>query len=481
MWRPARLRAPSPLSPANQTRAMSTASAIPELTPAQEVEVLSAPFVLPSGINVPNRIWKAACTEGLADPLTNLPNAEHFELYRAWAAGGSGAILTGNVLVDRERLEGPRNVVLDRETGENKEAMKLFEEYARACKGVDGSVPVFMQINHPGRQGPRTSCPDPVAPSAVPIRANKTDTAHLYNVPRALTLEEIADLKQRFVTTAVLAQKAGFDGVQVHSAHGYLLASFLTPLANVRTDAYGGSAENRRRLLCEIVAGCIEATRGGKPFGVGVKLNTSDLSLEGGLDEEEALGVVEALAELGADFIEVSGGSYEDGVMLAGPPNYAKESTKRREAFFLHFSVRARQKIKDVAQRTGKAPTPMLVTGGFKTRRGMAIAVATGDCEFVGLGRSICVEPDLPARMLRLEADSAVDQWNVSWGLGDRFFPIGRAWTWFQIQLHYIAQKRYELLNKPVGLFPWGLGIMMRDIYTDPKKWWIARKLYYWV
>lgn len=273
------------------------------------------------------------------------------------------------------------------------------------------------------------------------------------------------------------------------------------------------------------------AAKTGRPFGVGVKLNTSDLSLEGGLTEPEAMEIVRELAKLGPDFVELSGGSYEvrrlrldpfeaqkqksltipstqDGVMLAGPPEYAKESTKRREAFFLHFSSQARQAIRQVSKDTNK-PLSIIVTGGFKTRKGMAIAVKTNDCEFVGLGRSICVEADLPGRMLRGEVDKCVDVWNVSWGLGDYLFPLGRAWTWwvvlrprrtillqvvggnrsretptiflprFQIQLHYIAQRKYWLLNKPVDLFPWGAGIIFRDVYFDPQKFWIARKFWY--
>lgn len=225
-----------------------------------------------------------------------------------------------------------------------------------------------------------------------------------------------------------------------------LQSEFLTPLVNQRTDEYGGSPENRRRLLLEIVKGAIDATKEvsaktGVPFGVGVKLNTSDLSLEGGLTEPEALDIVRELAKLETDFVELSGGSYEDGVMLAGPPEYAKESTKRREAFFLHFSARARDVVREVAKSQNKA-LPIIVTGGFKTRKGMAIAVKTRDTDFVGLGRAICVEPDLPGRMLRGEADKAKD-WVVSWGwLGDRIFRAGRAWTVFQLDMVFIAKVK---------------------------------------
>ena len=232
-----------------------------------------------------------------------------------------------------------------------------------------------------------------------------------------------------------------------------------------------------------------------------MKLNTSDLSLEGGLTEDEAIEIVRELAKLDTDFVEFSGGSYEDGVMLAGPPEYAKESTARREAFFLHFSARARKIVREVSKAKGKE-LPIIVTGGFTTRRGMAIAVQTKDCEFVGLGRAICVEPDLPGRMLRGEAEKA-KPWNLSWGLGNYLFPIGRAWTWFQLNEIFIAevgwrlrsffglegllhdltlfpwQRKYHLVNKPVPVWPWGLGIMMRDIYFDHARWWIVRKLYY--
>lgn len=124
----------------------------------------------------------------MADPLTNLPNWQHFNLYDSWAKGGSGAILTGNVLVDRRYLEGPRNVVLEKSMAENQEQLDLFRKYATAAKGPNGDIPVFVQLNHPGRQCPRSVSSEPIAPSAVPIQSSKTDTAFLYHKPRAMTL-----------------------------------------------------------------------------------------------------------------------------------------------------------------------------------------------------------------------------------------------------------------------------------------------------
>src|SRR4051812_21176197 len=221
---------------------------------SSETTSLAQPLTLPCGMTLPNRIVKAAMTEALAD-VDNNPTARIEELYRRFAAGGPGLILTGNVMVDRRHLERARNVVADAATDR-----AALERYAAACQ----AVPTVVQLSHPGRQANRLVQPNPVGPSpAAPV-----GMAGLFACPRALTVDEITDLRRRFVEAARLVVEAGFAGVQVHAAHGYLLSTFLSPDLNTREDAYGGSPRNRARLLLQIVGDLREALPAGAAVGV---------------------------------------------------------------------------------------------------------------------------------------------------------------------------------------------------------------------
>jgi 2,4-dienoyl-CoA reductase-like NADH-dependent reductase (Old Yellow Enzyme family) len=254
---------------------------------------------------------KAAMTECLADPATNLPNEAHFNLYKAWSLGGIGAQITGNVMVDRRYMEAPGNVGLEAHDSAP-ERFALYERYAAAIKtprpNQEPAVAI-MQISHVGRQCPMSVSTTPIAPSPLQL-ALPGMPAFLSPVgkPREMTAADITEVKQRFVDTATLAVKAGFDGVQVHAAHGYLLSQFLSPKTNFRTDDYGGNAQNRRRLLLEIVRG-IRSSIGPNKV-VSVKLNSADFD-KAGFSEAESIAVVEELTKLKVDLIEVSGGTYE--------------------------------------------------------------------------------------------------------------------------------------------------------------------------
>eukprot|EP00292_Cryptomonas_paramecium_P011738 CAMPEP_0113671214 /NCGR_PEP_ID=MMETSP0038_2-20120614/5580_1 /TAXON_ID=2898 /ORGANISM="Cryptomonas paramecium" /LENGTH=306 /DNA_ID=CAMNT_0000587341 /DNA_START=216 /DNA_END=1132 /DNA_ORIENTATION=+ /assembly_acc=CAM_ASM_000170 len=296
---------------------------------------LGTPFTLPCGLTVPNRIAKAAMSEQLADPRVNVANAGHFRLYERWSQGGIGLSLTGNVIVDRRFLESARNVAC--EPGVDTAAD--FKEYARAVKGRDGSCVAIVQLGHAGRQ---TS---PTVPNAELLSASDVQllvdgrATPLFRRPRAMTLDEIHDVTRRFAHAAAVMQAAGFDGVELHAAHGYLISQFLSPLSNRRDDAYGGSPQNRRQLLLEVLRAVRAAT--GPRFVVGVKLNSADFQ-RGGFSEEESLEVVSAMAaEPGlVDFVEVSGGSYESAAMMdgAGVTEERRAVVKQREAFFLDFA-----------------------------------------------------------------------------------------------------------------------------------------------
>ena len=200
-------------------------------------------LVLPNGAVISNRLAKASMEENMAD-YEHLPSADLFRLYQAWADGGAGLILTGNVMIDRRALTGPGGIVL-----ENDKHLDRFIEWARI--GRSKGAHFWMQINHPGRQVPASLGQPTVAPSAVPLELGAL--SRMFPVPKEMTEQEIEDVVRRFAQTAVLAEWAGFSGVEIHAAHGYLIGQFLSPLSNRRSDRWGGTLENRSRLLRTVI------------------------------------------------------------------------------------------------------------------------------------------------------------------------------------------------------------------------------------
>lgn len=344
---------------------------------AQATLRLTQPMALAGG-TLPNRIAKAAMSEKLSGP-EGAPTEGHVELYRRWGRGGSGLLITGNVMVDARALEGPGNVVV-----EDERDVAMLTRWADAAQ-ADGAR-LWMQISHPGRQTPKRVSRRPVAPSAVPMRG----MFGLFSRPRALTEAEILDIVQRFATTAAVAKRAGFAGVQIHAAHGYLASQFLSPRTNRRSDRWGGTPEKRRRFLLEVVRAVRAAV--GPDFGVGVKLNSADFQ-RGGFTEEESMEVVRALELEGVDLLEISGGSYESAVMFTG-----NKRTQEREAYFMAYAERVRR----------VTTLPLMLTGGFRTAAGMEAALASGAIDVAGMGRPLAVEPDLADRMLSGQAERAV-------------------------------------------------------------------------
>jgi 2,4-dienoyl-CoA reductase-like NADH-dependent reductase (Old Yellow Enzyme family) len=346
-------------------------------------------LVLPNGQTVKNRLAKAAMTEGLADP-SGRPSAELIALYRRWSAGGIGLMLTGNVQVDRQHLERAGNVTVDRAPDEAMRAQLA----AWVQAGTSGGSAMWAQLSHAGRQTQLVINPAPKAPSAVPMPKN---AVMKFGVPVAMTEADIRDVTARFVRAAEIARASGFHGVQVHGAHGYLLSSFLSPLANRRTDAWGGSLENRARLLLDIVR-AIRASVGPE-FGLSVKLNSADFQ-RGGFAIEDSVRVARWLDEAGIDLLEISGGNYE-ALRMAGVDGLegtgAQAMTAAREAYFLEFAPRMRASL-----RRAK----LMVTGGFRTAVAMNAALASGDVDLIGLARPLCAAPECPAELLAGTIDS---------------------------------------------------------------------------
>jgi 2,4-dienoyl-CoA reductase-like NADH-dependent reductase (Old Yellow Enzyme family) len=332
---------------------------------------LFSPLVLRSGRKLGNRIAKAAMEESMAGSA-QLPDERLIPLYRRWGSGGAGLLITGNVMVHAEALTGPGGIVLD-----DRAALEPFSRWAEAGKA--GGATMWMQINHPGRQV-QSRMPGVVwAPSAVAVELGRHSKR--FGEPVAMTEEQIGETVTRFASTAGLAERAGFDGVEVHAAHGYLLSQFLSPLVNRRTDDWGGPLRNRARLLLDVVRAIRSVVS--PSFSLAVKLNSADFQ-RGGFDAEDAAKVIAMLEQLGVDMVELSGGSYESPAM-AGHPSDAR--TVAREAYFLELAS-------DLAKAS---PLPLMLTGGI-TRRQTAETVLASGVAVVGMGTAIALTPDLAER-----------------------------------------------------------------------------------
>jgi 2,4-dienoyl-CoA reductase-like NADH-dependent reductase (Old Yellow Enzyme family) len=344
---------------------------------------MARPLDLPSE-RLPNRLAKAAMTEGLSD-ARGWVSERLAHLYHLWASGGAGLLITGNVPIDRDHLERPGNVIIDGE--QPCEARALLRIWSSAARSRGAGV--WMQLNHAGRQTPRTVNPKPKAPSAIALAL----PGKQFGQPVPLTEVEIEAIISRFANAAVMARDTGFTGVQVHAAHGYLLSQFLSPLANQRHDAWGGTLENRARILLEIVRAI--RSRAGHDFTLSVKLNSADFQ-RGGFAPDESLQVARWLAAESVDVIEVSGGNYEQPRMMKSdglsPPDFSGQSrsTQEREAYFLDFANILRAQIL----------LPIMVTGGFRSGGAMNEAIRDDGIDLIGIARPMVTEPDAPQQLL---------------------------------------------------------------------------------
>jgi len=418
--------------------------------------ILKQPLTLPCGATIRNRICKAAMTEGLASP-EGLPTPELERLYRLWSDGGAGLLLSGNVIIDGDHLERPGNIIIDRVP--NQEMHQALEKWAK--EGTRTGNHFWAQINHAGRQTQKAVNRTPKAPSstATGVGANIPGASFLFAPPVALTVDEIQnDVVARFAICAGACRDAGFTGVQVHSAHGYLLSQFLSPRCNLREDRYGGSLENRARLLLEVVAAVREAV--GPDFPVAVKLNSADFQ-RGGFAFEDSLLVAKWLEEASVDLLEISGGTYEQpklmGVECIVEPveeqNIVKKATPSssttatntamREAYFIDFAVAMQEHIS----------IPLMVTGGFRKRAAMEEALSSGGADMIGIGRPMCVLTDAPKKLFasdnaeyelpRYEQDLSLFPKRLAF-LAD--YKMVWAMAIFSVQYWYYAQ--IELLGR---------------------------------
>ena len=342
-----------------------------------ESNFLNQPLRLPNGSVLRNRLAKAAMSEVLGT-YDNHATKALVELYRRWAKSGIGMLITGNVMIDRRALGEPGNVVIEDESD-----LVILQQWANAA--TEQGAAIWVQLNHPGKQSPKGLNSTNLSPSAIPFRA---DMAAFFETPREATTAEIDEIIQRFGRSAAICKKAGFSGVQIHGAHGYLISQFLSPHHNQRTDAWGGSPEKRRRFVLAVYAEIRRQV--GNDFPVGIKLNSADFQ-KGGFTEEESMATIRALADAGIDLIEISGGTYEAPAMSGALQQPQLSSTAVREAYFLAFAEKLRSTVQ----------VPLMLTGGFRTLGGMNAALQTGALDVVGLARLLAIDPDAPMALLQ--------------------------------------------------------------------------------
>jgi len=362
--------------------------------------VLSQPLTLPCGVVLKNRFAKSAMSDSLGNGR-GAPTASQVRLYERWANGGIALSIIGEVQSTSYYPEKPGNLVLNAQSNP-----EPFKSLARA--GATKGAQLWLQLGHAGAMAD-AMISTPKGPSALDLAGLKC---------RAMSVSEIQDVREEFARTAVLANRLGFGGVEIHAAHGFLLSQFLSPLFNKRPDAYGGCLENRMRLLLEVMETVRRAV--GPGFPIGVKLNATD-QLEGGLRQDESLSVVAALAKTSVDLIDISGGTYFPG---------APSSSDRAGSgpYFLDFAARAR----------AKTDKPLMVTGGFKTLQQAKAAIEAGKADLIGLARALIVDPDLPQKW---EVDS------VKCPQFPRFYnpPEGGVTAWYTMQMTQIANGEKSL------------------------------------
>lgn len=409
------------------------------------VATIKSALKLPSGVELPNRLVKAAMTERLAD-VRNGVTDRLINLYRAWADGEIGLQITGNVQVDRRNLEAAGNVVIDAVPSNLQ--LDLLSRWADACHGRGGKV--FMQLSHAGRQTPKMVNQTPDAPSAVAVNL----PGGQFGQPKALTEDGIRRLIDQFGVATRVARQAGFDGVQIHGAHGYLISQFLTPLVNQRTDRWGGSIEGRARFLIDVIKSA--KAEAGPGFGVALKLNSADFQ-KGGFGPQDSVAVIGMLNGLDLDFLEISGGSYEQPKMVGlnglepAHVETLRPSTRIREAYFLDYAAEVRSVAK----------MPLMVTGGMRSAAAMNEALTADETDLIGLGRPLCVDADAPAKLLSGQTDR-LDKWEDSLRIGPGWLgpnsPIGvikalngfAMQSWYYSQIHAIADN--QPVNRRLGL-----------------------------
>lgn len=327
-------------------------------------------------LNTCNRFVRSATCEYLAD-AEGRPTEGFIDLYRPLARGNIGCVITGfsYVLPNGRSVPGQSGIYSDELIGDWQRLTEVFK---------DSPSLLLLQIVHGGRQVRAKGHQGPIwAPSAVPDSKYKTD-------PQEMTLKEIEELIDAFIQAAVRAEQAGFDGIQLHVAHGYLLSQFLSPYTNRRSDAYGGNQEKRSRIVVEIIKGIKE--RVDEAFIIAAKMNGQDF-VGGGMTLNQAVEAAKLMVKARLDFLEVSGGMAE-----------AKQGSVRKDITTIDQEGYFRNHARAIGDAAG---IPTAAVGGFRTLGLMEETVQSGAADFISLARPFIREPDLVIRFANRESERA--------------------------------------------------------------------------
>lgn len=394
----------------------------------------------------PNRFLKAAMTERLSTwdpvdlPRRGVPTKELINVYRRWGEGVPGVSVTGNIMITYEHLEAPGNMIIPLDTPFSGKRFDAFKDLATEAKR-HGSL-VVGQVSHPGRQVSSDLVKDAVSASDVHLQFKGKKGATMFAKPHPASKAEINDIIERFAHAAEFLYKAGFDGIQLHGAHGYLLAQFLSQTTNLRTDEYGGPLSNRARLILEIATRIRSRVPSSTGFVLSIKLNSVEFQ-RGGITPEECRDLCAILQnEAQFDFVELSGGTYQNNAFKRHDTD-PNTSTAKREAFFLTFAEKIAPTL---------STTKVYLTGGFRSVAGMRHAFDNTSIDGIGVGRPLCQEPLL----LRLMLSGRVAEAESS-PLDDAEFVIATVAAGTQI-------KQLGLDQQPLNLsVPADLEVLQRD------------------
>jgi len=319
-------------------------------------------------MSLANRFVRSATWEGMAETNGSCP-PELIDLMVGLAEGGVGLIITSHCYVGREGQASLGQLGIY-----SVKIVSGLSAMAAAVHKAGGKIAV--QLAHAGCHA------DPSLTGQMPLGPSSTKGEGMPSC-RAMTGDDFQMVAESFGRAAARAQSAGFDGVQIHAAHGFLLSEFLSPFYNRRTDQYGGSLENRARLLLEVVHNVRD--RVGDRFPVMVKMNSEDF-VPGGLGVEEMLEVASMLEKAGIDAVELSGGTRYSGDLI--PSRLGRLDTEKMEVYYSEAAKKFKKRVR----------VPLMLVGGIRSYTVAERIVREGIADYVSLSRPLIREPDLVNR-----------------------------------------------------------------------------------